>query len=807
MRKILTLFSFFLCTLTGFAQSFIKGKITDKANKEAMPGALVAAGNMSAVTGVDGNFLLKMAAGKHIFIANLIGYKTYKKDIITNDNDTLVMNIEMEESNQVLDEVVVSAGKYEQKLSDITVSMEVIKPDLLQNKCTAQLDQIMNQVPGVYMTDGQVSVRGGSGYSYGAGSRVIMLVDEMPMLSADAGDIKFNYVPIETMEQVEIIKGASSALFGSSALNGVINLRTKYARDKPETIINTYTGIYGNSDVDSYNWWKTQHRSNPTYQGTTFAHSQKLGNFDLVMGGQLYNDEGFRGGSDSKGVFHSASEQRIRGNTNLRYNFKKIPGLSVGVNSTIMSYRGNLFFLWKDNLHPYLSRDSSLQGYENQRANIDPFIVWNNEKWGRHSIRGRYFLTNNTNNTNGVDQSSRAELYYGEYQWQKRFRGDFNFAAGLVTMRQVVLAQALYGTHYGQNYAGYFQADKRFFNRLTVSVGARAEYYKVDTSQTKGGFFLLNNPTNTPLPVQPVMRAGLNFQAAKFTFFRASFGQGYRFPTVAEKYINTYVGSLNIFPNASLQPEKGWSAEIGVKQGFKIGNFKGFADVAGFVMHYYNMIDFVFKYDTVGKTAEIFNAPKPLSELVKHAGFQSQNIGRANIPGIDISLTGTGKIGPIKIDLLSGFTYTKPINPLFNPKTDTTGTLRSNLLRYRNTTMFKADVQLTYKQFSIGWSTRYADQMKNIDVRMEKPLIYETMDPSVTSIYNLPDFYLLPGLKKYREQHPFGIWVNDFRIGYQASEHLKLSFLINNVLNAEFMSRPGLIEQPRTFVFQMSIKF
>ncbi|MGZ3942220.1 MAG: carboxypeptidase-like regulatory domain-containing protein, partial [Bacteroidia bacterium] len=140
MRKILTLFSFFLCTLTGFAQSFIKGKITDKANKEAMPGALVAAGNMSAVTGVDGNFLLKMAAGKHIFIANLIGYKTYKKDIITNDNDTLVMNIEMEESNQVLDEVVVSAGKYEQKLSDITVSMEVIKPDLLQNKCTAQLD-------------------------------------------------------------------------------------------------------------------------------------------------------------------------------------------------------------------------------------------------------------------------------------------------------------------------------------------------------------------------------------------------------------------------------------------------------------------------------------------------------------------------------------------------------------------------------------------------------------------------------------------------------------------------------------------
>jgi outer membrane receptor protein involved in Fe transport len=792
IRKILVLTCCFFCTYTLFAQSFVKGKITEKGSKEGMPGVIAAVGIKSILSDVEGNFFLNVPSGKQIFLASLVGYKTFKKELDLKEKDTLVLNIELEEANQILDEVVVSAGRYEQKLSDITVSMEVIKPDLLQNKCVAQMDQIMNQVPGVYFTDSQISIRGGSGYSYGAGSRVLLLVDEMPMISADAGDIKWNYIPIETMEQVEVIKGAASALYGSSALNGVINMRTKYARDKPETQINTYTGIYGDADRASLNWWKGVHQPNPTYQGTTFSHAQKLGNFDLVMGGQLYNDEGYRQG---------ANEQRVRGNLNLRYNFKKVPGLQVGINSTGMSYKGNNFFLWRSADSAYVSRQGTLQTFDNTKNNIDPFIVYNNEKIGRHSIRGRYFLNNNGNLTNGVDQSSRAELYYGEYQWLKRFRTNFNVTAGLVTMQQAVMAQVLYGNHFGKNYAGYFQVDKKFYNKLTVSVGGRMEYSKVDTAETHGGLFLLKNPTKTPLPFQPVFRAGLNYQAFKYTFLRASFGQGYRFPSVSEKYIHTYVGSLNIFPNPSLQPERGWSAEIGVKQGIKISRFQAFLDVAGFVTHYFNMMDFTFKYDTAGKPHSNIN------DILQHTGFQSQNIGNANITGVDVSLSGAGKIGVFDITLLTGYTYTNPVNPDFNPKRDTNGTVVSNLLKYRNKTMFKNDVQLSYHGFAVGWSSRYSSVMANIDNRFEKPLIYDLGIPPNTPFYNDPKINILPGLKAYRDSHNQGTWVHDFRVSYQASAHLKFSFLVNNILNVEFMSRPGLIEAPRTFIFQMSIKF
>jgi iron complex outermembrane receptor protein len=158
------------------------------------------------------------------------------------------------------------------------------------------------------------------------------------------------------------------------------------------------------------------------------------------------------------------------------------------------------------------------------------------------------------------------------------------------------------------------------------------------------------------------------------------------------------------------------------------------------------------------------------------------------------------------VNLLTGYTYTNPINPDFNPKVDTNGTVISNVLRYRNKVLFKNDIQLTWHGFAVGWSTRYSSFMENIDNRFEKPVIYDLLNPN-TSFYNSSFLYILPGLKKYRETHHTGTWVNDFRMSYQFNEHLKMAFLINNVFNVAFMSRPGYIEPPRTFIVQAAIKF
>jgi iron complex outermembrane receptor protein len=379
----------------------------------------------------------------------MVGYKLFNTPIEIKENEQSTLNILLEDGNTALDEVVISAGKFEQKLSEVTVSMDIIKPSLIENKNATNLDVIINQVPGVTVADGQASIRGGSGFSYGAGSRVLMLVDEMPMISADAGDIKWNYLPLENIEQVEVIKGASSALFGSSALNGVINLRTIYAKDKPITNVTSFFGSY-DAPRKTYKWWKgtTQFQ-----KGINLSHAQKIGNLDFVIGAHMFNDDGFR---------MLETEERQRLNCNLKYNFEKVPGLAVGVNTNMMNVRGGLFFLWQNYDSAYIPKDRSIQKYNNDRFNVDPFVTyfWKNNKL---SLRNRYFKTINRNDKN---QASDAELYYSELQYQKRFANNLNITTGAVYMEQQVLGDSLYGKHSGQNIAGYIQADKKLTNHI-----------------------------------------------------------------------------------------------------------------------------------------------------------------------------------------------------------------------------------------------------------------------------------------------------------------------------------------------------
>ena len=783
---VLALFCSILKSQTNFGM--VNGYVTDAKTKDTLIGAVVSVNSKNATTtNLHGYFELKVGAGNQTLQCNLLGYKLFNSKIEIKENETTTLNILLDDANTALDEVVISAGKFEQKLSDVTISMDIIKPALIENKNATNLDVIINQVPGVTVADGQASIRGGSGFSYGAGSRVLMLVDEMPMISADAGDIKWNYLPLENIEQVEVIKGASSALFGSSALNGVINLRTIYAKDKPVTSVISSFGSY-DAPSKTYKWWNG---TSQFQKGINFSHAQKIGNLDLVLGGHIFSDDGFR---------MLETEDRKRFNANLKYNFKKIKGLSVGVNTNIMNTKGGLFFLWQSYDSAYIPQGRTIQKYNNDRFNIDPFITY---YWGKNklSLRNRYFKTLNRNDKN---QGSAAELYYTELQYQTHFANNLNLTTGAVYMEQQVLGDSLYGKHSGQNIAGYIQADKKFFKRLTVSAGLRGEFYKLDTAKTTGYLKIKNQ--SVALPFQPVARIGLNYQALVYTFFRASFGQGYRFPSVAEKFVSTAVSALKIYPNQSLQPERAYSAEVGVKQGFKIGGFKGFVDVAAFYTKYQNMIEFVFNIYKPGGATGIFY------QDVAYAGFKSQNIGEALITGYETSVSGTGKIGPVNVTVFSGYTYMNPVNPNFDPTKDSLGLPGVKTLKYRSKHLIKNDIQFDYKFISFGYSTRFQSKTENIDRRFVQSILHEYNEPATATSPGInwdeiDAYYILPGLNKNFGQFQKAVWLHDARISVKIKKHIKISFIVNNFTNVSYQARPGDLRAPTQYVGQVALKF
>src|SRR5665647_1586204 len=143
----------------------------------------------------------------------------------------------------------------EQKRSELTVSMDVIKSESLYRAHITDAQELITKTQGIEVLDGQASIRGGSGFSYGVGSRVLALIDGLPVLSPDAGNIKWQFLPLENIAQVEIIKGASSVLYGSSALNGIINFRTADASNIPSTQAFVETRIYGKPKNKNWVWW------------------------------------------------------------------------------------------------------------------------------------------------------------------------------------------------------------------------------------------------------------------------------------------------------------------------------------------------------------------------------------------------------------------------------------------------------------------------------------------------------------------------------------------------------------------------
>ena len=803
--RLLTLFiAIFQLNFLSAQEGIVKGKITDGKTKEALGGvSIYVDGKGAATSTLEGNYELKIPAGNHNLEFKFIGYTTTSHKIEIKDGETISLDIPFAVAATELGLMVVSAGKFEQKLEEVTVSMDVVKQSLIQNKNTTTMQNFMDQCPGVNMLGGQANIRGGSGFSQGAGSRVLVLVDDLPLITADAGDVKWDFIPIENIEQVEIIKGASSALYGSSALNGVINIRTAYPKDTAHTSASVSSGFYDKPRNSDFIWWKKNVSiiGNPLYNNISVLHSRQIKNFDLVIGANGSFDQGYR---------QLEIENRYRFNFNTRYRFQKIKGLSAGVNGNYMDNHGGYFILWKSADSAYYPSGGKIQEYHTTYATLDPYITYYRPNGDRQSLTTRFYHYNNVNNTN---QSGSADVYYAQYQYQAILKKNLTGTSGITTTYSEVHSDSLYKTHFSHTIALFSQWDKKF-DRLILSFGIRGEYFKVDTAETKSEFRFGKN--NTELPIHPVARMGLNYRLASQTYLRASAGQGYRFPSVAEKFISTTVSGLPIMPNPQLQPETGWSAEIGAKQLFKIGGFHGYVDIAGFMQEYKNMMEFTF--------GSFLPPGVPRTDtlaLLNHFGAKAINVGRAQITGVEPTIGGEGKIGQVNFTVIGGYTFISPIDMDYdhNPKT-TTGSDNDTvyslgdiikhflfgdkktprgLLKYRYQHTAKIDLQADYKKWSIGTSVRYMSFMKNIDESFQSDLF------SWLQLQHTQQ-YILPGLAAYRAQHDKGDVILDFRVSRQLVKGFKIAVIINNILNREYMGRPGDMQMPRTFALMLSMK-
>ncbi len=786
----------------------LKGNISDKESKEPIIGATIQLLNdlsKGTATDIEGNYVLVLDTGYYKILCSYLGLQSDTFSVAIKENQISQKNIVLKQVAKTLETVVVSSGKFEQKIEELTVSMEVIKPNLIQNKNTTSIETALEQVPGLSIIDNDPQIRGGSGFTFGVGSRVAIVVDGVPLLSGDAGRPEWSYIPVENIEQIEVIKGASSVLYGSSALNGVISIRSAYPRAKPKTSINYSAGNYSLPKAPAENWYN---KSIPGFTNLNLFHSRIINNnLDFVIGANFNMDQGYIGPpppapyldpvfkkallmEDSIHTFSNNDmiKQRGRVNMNLRYRSKKIPGLNYGVNTNFMLNKTNMVFAWfDDSLGLYKGYPGAVFLEDQTLFNVDPFIKYTTKNGLSHSLQTRVFHSDNVISNN---QSNKGTMFYGEYQLQRKFKSiDLNFTGGIVGNVSYSKSRLYVSSGSPENKivnaSGYLQLDKKFWRILNLSGGVRYEFFKM-------------NDLNSV--VAPIYRAGANLQLTRGTFIRSSYGQGFRYPTITERYITTKAGLFGIFPNPDLKPETSSSFEIGLKQGFKLGNCKGFFDIAGFYQKYHNTIEY------------LFGVWDPNVSVV---GFKFLNTGDSRVRGIDMSLAATTPETNKRFGVaaLIGYTYIEPVSltpdsvyardkslggfgqnlSYKSSSMDTT----DNILKYRFKHMFKADIEFKIYRFSFGVSNKYYSKMQNIDRAFH--------DVEVLTDGFYPHIDRIKGVK-YWETHLFiSVW--DARLSYKITEKQKLSLVCNNLLNETYSLRPLKIESPRTTALQYVLTF
>ncbi len=471
--------------------------------------------------------------GKYTIQFSAIGYqkKILENYLVNPSNPPL--KIVLQQQAVETEQIVVSATKYEQKQENLTVSTSVIQPDFIARKNFTSFDDVLRYVPGVQMTLDQVSIRGSSGYSKGAGTRVLVAIDGVPLYSGDTGDIVWEMIPLADIERVEVIKGPASSLYGSTAIGGVINIITKKSTSSPVTQIMSYAGAYDKSKYDSWNW-NSGYR---TFYGLGISHSNSLGSFDYTVSVKRLEDSGYRENDFSSRYLSYAK---------LNFNPDSMNSFSLLVNNLIMN-RGN-FLYWKDSRNALVPKDED-NGNTIRSNRWFLSLIYNHtfsEKFTTQ-LKSSYYRTYFEGR--GIEiTTSTANLFRNELIGNWKTSDDFILTTGGEVSYAYVKSNIFANPNFLSGGA-YLQTEYKGIEKLIATAGVRYDYIKLDTLSGANAI--------TP-------KFGLNYRLKDNLILRASIGTGFRAPTPAEVFTTAGVGGgVNVVQNPDLRSEKSLSFEIG----------------------------------------------------------------------------------------------------------------------------------------------------------------------------------------------------------------------------------------------------
>ena len=505
----------------GLADTF-NGRVVDETGSPLIGATVKASNDRITTTNTDGDFCISVEGSTAKLQISYIGFLT--ETFILKSN-TGKHELRMTPDIGALEEVVVTATRTPKALKDVPVVTRLITADdIRKTDATNIQDLLTEELPGLEFTYAMSQETSLNMSGFG-GKSVLFLVDGERLAGETMDNIDFNRLNLGNVGQVEVVKGASSALYGANAVGGVVNLITRESKEPWRINLNSRYRSLGNEwrTGADLNFHSGKWTSNTNVQYNTSETVKLTDAFDTesnlqnLFGGQTFNVKerlSFQPSDDLRLIARGGYFNRI--STRINYDDHYI------------DYTAGLRGVWNIGVGRTLELSYSYDQYDKQR-----YV--------------------NDQRTHDHDYSNRQHIAHALYT---QFFGNNALTAGADYMNDYLLTyQFVNGeTHSQSSFDAFVQFDYNPLSWLNIVASVREDYF----SESK------NNSVTARLATM-----------FKFNHFsvRANYAGGFRAPTLKEMYMNFDMAGIQmIYGNPKLKPEKSHNFNLALEHNGQIRN-------------------------------------------------------------------------------------------------------------------------------------------------------------------------------------------------------------------------------------------
>jgi len=641
-------------------QNSISGKVVDARSGMPLPGVniQIQRSSMGTSSDLEGNYQINdLPVGSFTLTFSMMGYAPHSEkgiDIV----EGLPVELDVKLNTNVLasPQVVVTSSRKEQDILESPFTISAIGSREIQSKAVVSMIDILEYEPGVSTVKGQLNIRGTSGYTLGAGTRSLLLLDGIPMLGSAGGNVTWATVPTSEIDRVEIVRSGGSAMYGSSAMGGVVNVITRNPPPQPETRISTKVGVYSQPRVEQWKW-----RDSPgKIYNTEISHSRRIGKQGFWLRIQKRRDDGF---------MQLNWKEALNLSGKLKMNFGNAHSAAVFFN--ILDDKEGLLSIWKSPASPFEAPAGSENDFtEGTKTILNGHYNYVYSPQLVIKTKANAYLNTWTSSGSTAENSNEGR-YYEEIQVSQNWTNNFAGILGASFQQNAVDAQ-IFGEHTSNSAAAFLSLERKILD-FTVSVGSRMETYKVD-SKTQDQVF--------------APQLAINWKPVPWLALRTSTGKGFRVPTVAEMFTSTRRSIFTVEPNPDLISETSINSEFGLVL---------FAGQIG-------VLD-LLKFDAAvfHNRFENFIEPVPNMDAVIHF----TNIADARIMGLELGLVMSAFDNTV--DYKSAFTLLDPV------KLNDAGAIQDTL-SYRHRYFYNGTLGLHHWGMDASLEYRYASRVESVEL-------------------------------------------------------------------------------------------